>query len=190
VVVIDGVGSTARGLNFEGHLKNRMGTVELRDQIEGLSLLIEKGIVDPDRICITGWSYGGYMSLMAIGQRPDFFKMCIAGAPVTLWEAYDTGYTERYMGTPQTNPSGYKMGSVLTYASNFPEEEDRVLIIHGLKDENVHFVNTSKLIEALITANKPYNLYVYPKERHGIRSPNNMFHLEQKILSMLMKLLK
>jgi len=182
VVILDGVGSNGRGLSFESHVKHKMGTVELRDQIEGLEHLIEEGVVDRDRIAVSGWSYGGYMSLMAIGQRPDFFKLALSGAPVTLWEGYDTAYTERYMGTPKINPKGYLSGSVLSYVNNFPEEEGRLLIIHGLKDENVHFAHTSKFIDALISAGKPYELYVYPSERHGVRSPHNQAHLEHKLL--------
>jgi len=185
VVMIDGAGSWRRGLHFEGQLKNKMGTVEIQDQVEGLQYLEKLGIVDPDRICITGWSYGGYLTLMALGQRPDVFKFGIAGAPVVEWEAYDTGYTERYMGTPETNKEGYKDGSVLPYIANFPEIENRLLVIHGLKDENVHFQNTTTLIEALVEANKPYQLHVYPKERHGIRSPMAFVHLELKVLSFL-----
>jgi dipeptidyl-peptidase 9 len=188
VVVIDGVGSSGRGLEFEGHLKHKMGTVEIRDQIEGLTYLTQKGIVDPARICVTGWSYGGYLSLMALGQRPDFFKMAISGAPVTFWEAYDTGYTERYMGTPEINPDGYKQGSVLSYVGAFPDDGDRLVIAHGMKDENVHFCNTSKFIEALVEKGKPYTLFVYPKERHGLRNNTNANHFELQVLSALSKL--
>lgn len=78
---------------------------------------------------------------MALCQRPDFFKLAVAGAPVALWEAYDTGYTERYMDTPQNNPVGYKLGSVISYANNFPDEENRLLLVHGLKDENGNCFN-------------------------------------------------
>lgn len=104
----------------------------MEDQLAGLSHLIERGIVDPTRIAITGWSYGGYMSLMALAQHPDIFKLSISGAPVTLWEAYgnssevilmkDSAYTERYMDTKERNPEGYRKGSVLEYASKFPDE--------------------------------------------------------------------
>lgn len=121
VVMIDGRGSYNRGLKFESHLKWKMGTVELQDQIEGLQFLAEKyGVIDTNRIGVNGWSYGGYMSLIAFAQRGDIFKVCISGAPVTSWELYDTGYTEKYMSTPQNNPEGYAKGSVLTYIDQFP----------------------------------------------------------------------
>jgi len=188
VVMIDGVGSNRRGLQFEGVLKHKMGTVEIADQVLGLEHLIKQGIVDPARIAITGWSYGGYLTLMALCQRPDFFKVGISGAPVTLWEAYDTGYTERYMDTPQNNPQGYKLGSVMHYVNQMPEEEGRLLIAHGLRDENVHFCNTAVFIDAMIMASKPYELYIYPKERHGMRSLPNYTHLEVKTLCLLQKM--
>jgi len=128
------------------------------------------------------------MTLMAIAQRPDIFKLAIAGAPVVIWEAYDTGYTERYMDTPANNKEGYKNGSVLDYISGIPDTEGRLLLIHGLKDENVHFVHTAKLIETLVERSKPYELFVYPKERHGLRSLPNYMHAEVKILSFIEKL--
>ncbi len=136
VFVIDGTGSWKRGLNFEGPLKYSMGTVELQDQMLGLQDFINKGCVDEKRIVISGWSYGGYMALMGVAQYGSFFKQAISGAPVTVWEAYDTGYTERYMGFPAQNQEGYKKGSVLTYIKNFPDEQNRLLMVHGLRDEN------------------------------------------------------
>jgi len=101
----------------------------------------------------------------------------------------DTGYTERYMATPDDNPIGYRNGSVLHYVENFPDSENRLLIVHGLKDENVHFCHTAALIEALISAGKTYQLYLYPKERHGIRNYSSFIHLETKLLSLLLKYL-
>lgn len=170
VVIIDGVGSWRRGLRFEGYLRNSMGTVEVQEQVDGLTHLIKSGIVDPDRIAVTGWSYGGYMALLCLAQRPDFFKVAISGAPVTKWEAYDTAYTERYMDTPTNNPTGYEKGSVFHYAPNLPSEPNRLLLIHGLLDENVHVCNTFELIQNLIDLGKPYQLQVYPNERHGVRA--------------------
>eukprot|EP00051_Salpingoeca_urceolata_P022267 m.358632 g.358632 ORF g.358632 m.358632 type:complete len:797 (+) comp19947_c0_seq3:43-2433(+) len=185
VVMMDCRGSTRRGLAFEGHLRHRMGAVEIADQVEGLEYLIKEGKfgIDPDRIGIHGWSYGGYLSLMGIAQRPDIFKISLAGAPVTTWEAYDTGYTERYMDTPQANPEGYKGGSVLELASQFPDEDDRLLIVHGLIDENVHFNHTALLLDQLSVLGKPYRIQVYPKERHGVRV--SVEHFETLFLSFI-----
>ncbi|XP_078667472.1 dipeptidyl peptidase 9-like isoform X1 [Branchiostoma floridae x Branchiostoma belcheri] len=188
VVVLDGRGSNHRGLQFEGHLRGRMGSVEIEDQVEGLYWLAENvDYIDLNRVAIHGWSYGGYLSLMGLAQRPDVFKVAIAGAPVTCWSAYDTGYTERYMGTPSANVHGYSEGSVLRHASHFPEEENRLLIVHGLIDENVHFYHTSILINALVKACKPYQLQVYPNERHGIRQQDTCEHYETMVLSYLQK---
>ena len=169
VVIIDGVGSWRRGLRFEGYLRNSMGTVEVQEQVDGLTHLIKSGVVDPERIAVTGWSYGGYMALLCLAQRPDFFKVAISGAPVTQWEAYDTAYTERYMDTPTNNPGGYEKGSVFHYAPNLPSQPNRLLLIHGLLDENVHVCNTFELIQKLIELGKPYQLQVFPNERHGVR---------------------
>ena len=114
-----------------------MGQLEIADQVEVLHWLAENtGYIDLKRVAVHGWSYGGYLSLMALAQRPDVFKLAIAGAPVTKWTLYDTGYTERYMDTPFNNPEGYEKGSVLSYVNCFPDEENRLLVIHGLMDEN------------------------------------------------------
>ncbi|CAH1788869.1 unnamed protein product [Owenia fusiformis] len=186
VVVLDCRGSSNRGVTFESHLKDKMGTVEIADQVEGLHWIASQvGYIDIGRVAIHGWSYGGYLALMGLSQRPDIFKLAIAGAPVTSWALYDTGYTERYMGTPQTNSEPYKAGSVLEYVDKFPNEENRLLIVHGLIDENVHFLHTSSFVNALVKACKPYTLQVYPNERHGIRNPEASEHYETMVLSFL-----
>ncbi|CAG8493863.1 6886_t:CDS:2 [Ambispora leptoticha] len=179
VVLIDGRGSSDRGLHFESYLKNRMGSVELEDQIAGLQYLADRNMgVDLDRVAITGWSYGGYLSLMALAQYPQVFKIAIAGAPVTQWELYDTAYTERYMGLPSENVEGYRKGNVLNWADKFPDSENRLLIVHGQIDENVHFKNSELLVSALVKNNKPHVLQPYPTERHGLRHSNVAEHFE------------
>lgn len=186
VVCVDSRGSRHRGVQFESHIRCRMGTVELADQVEVLRKLADQlGYIDMERVAIHGWSYGGYLSLMGLVQYPDIFKLSIAGAPVTSWEYYDTGYTERYMDLPDNNRSGYTAGSVLNYIHKFPEEDNRLLIIHGLIDENVHFFHTSQLVNGLIKANKPYQLQVYPNERHSLRNLEASKHYETKLLSFL-----
>ncbi|XP_058802622.1 dipeptidyl peptidase 9 [Phymastichus coffea] len=186
VVSIDSRGSHHRGIAFESHLQRKMGTVELVDQVEILRWLAETtGYIDLSRVAIHGWSYGGYLSLMGLIQYPDVFKVSIAGAPVTSWYFYDTGYTERYMDLPQNNVHGYVNGSVLTYVNKFPDEENRLLIIHGLIDENVHFFHTSQLVNALVKTGKPYQLQVYPNERHSLRSLDASKHYETTLLSFL-----
>uniref|UniRef100_A0A182PSW5 Peptidase S9 prolyl oligopeptidase catalytic domain-containing protein n=1 Tax=Anopheles epiroticus TaxID=199890 RepID=A0A182PSW5_9DIPT len=186
VICVDSRGSRHRGVEFESYIRCRMGTVELSDQVEVLRILADQlGYIDMDRVAIHGWSYGGYLSLMGLVQYPDIFKVSIAGAPVTSWEYYDTGYTERYMDLPDNNRSGYAAGSVLNYIQKFPDEDNRLLIIHGLIDENVHFYHTSQLVSRLVRANKPYQLQVYPNERHSLRNLEASKHYETKLLSFL-----
>ncbi|XP_063221671.1 dipeptidyl peptidase 9 [Bacillus rossius redtenbacheri] len=186
VIAIDSRGSQHRGLQFESHLRGRMGTVELADQIEVLQWLADSlGFIDMSRVAIHGWSYGGYLSLMALAQHADIFKLAIAGAPVTSWTLYDTGYTERYMDLPEYNQAGYKNGSILTYVNQFPDDENRLLIIHGLIDENVHFFHTSQFISAMVKAGKPYQLQIYPNERHSLRHLDASKHYETTLLSFL-----
>ncbi|XP_065212000.1 dipeptidyl peptidase 9-like isoform X2 [Planococcus citri] len=186
VIQIDSRGSQHRGLRFESHLRGKMGTIELSDQVEVLEWLAETlNYIDMSRIAVNGWSYGGYLSIMALAKYPHIFKLAIAGAPVTSWSLYDTGYTERYMDLPQHNQLGYKTGSVLSYVSQLPEEENRLLIVHGLIDENVHFHHTSQLINALVRQCKPYQLQIYPNERHSLRSIDASKHYETTLLSFL-----
>jgi len=171
VVSIDSRGSSNRGLAFEAHLRFRMGRVELQDQVEVLRWLASNTpTMDLDRVAIHGWSYGGYLSLIGLVSYPDLFKVAVAGAPVTSWMHYDTGYTERYMGLPSNNSWGYNLGSVVARASEFPDDPNRLLIIHGLMDENVHFYqHTAPLLQALVKHGKPYQLQIYPNERHSLR---------------------
>ncbi|KAG0257585.1 dipeptidylpeptidase [Mortierella polycephala] len=181
VVMIDGRGSNDRGLNFEGHLRHQMGQIEIRDQVEGLQFLTQPengGLVDMDRVAISGWSYGGYLSLMAIAQYPHIFKIAIAGAPVTQWELYNSAYTERYMGLVNENKDGYAKSNVLSWIDKFPDSENRLLIAHGLIDENVHFKNTETLAAELVRFNKPHQIQLYPTERHGLRDARVNEHFE------------
>eukprot|EP00095_Tigriopus_kingsejongensis_P006537 maker-scaffold842_size89644-snap-gene-0.13 protein:Tk06537 transcript:maker-scaffold842_size89644-snap-gene-0.13-mRNA-1 annotation:"dipeptidyl peptidase 9" len=187
VVLIDSRGSVNRGSTFEGHLRKRMGQVELCDQVEVLKWLLESNAyMDMHRVAIHGWSYGGYLALMGLIQYPKLFKVSVAGAPVTTWMNYDTGYTERYMDLPALNPDGYKLGSILNLAGDFPNEPNRLLIVHGLMDENVHFAHhTSQLIEQLVRCGKPYQLQVYPSERHSLRHLESSEHYETTLLAFL-----
>ncbi|CAM9834936.1 unnamed protein product, partial [Heterosigma akashiwo] len=167
VIKCDNRGSARRGLAFEGAIRHNMGDVELRDQQDAVAHAVRRGLADPARVGIYGWSYGGYMSAMALCKAPDTFKVAVSGAPVTSWDGYDTHYTERYMGTPQANPQGYEASSVLAAAGRL---RGRLLLVHGLIDENVHFRHTARLINALIAARKRYDLLLFPDERHSPRS--------------------
>ena len=182
VVVVDSRGSSRRGLKFESPIKNLMGNVEVEDQSFALNYLIGKGIVDKERLGVYGWSYGGYMSLMCLAKRPDLFKAAVAGAPVTSWDGYDTHYTERYMGMPEENIAGYEKSSVMSYVS---EIEGKLLLVHGLVDENVHFRHTARLINSLNEAGKDYDLLVFPEERHMPRRLEDRAYMERRILEFL-----
>ncbi|VDN21904.1 unnamed protein product [Gongylonema pulchrum] len=170
VLLIDGRGSSNRGLSFEAAIKNRLGTVEIEDQVEGLREVAKRadGLLDLRRVAIMGWSYGGYLALLCLAKCPEVYRAAIVGGAVTCWQLYDTAYTERYLGLP-SDPV-YKDSSVLKYINQLPNEVDRLLIVHGLIDDNVHFSHTGRLIEALIQAGKPHRLQIFPSERHGIRS--------------------
>lgn len=123
VVGFDSRGSKHRGVDFEKHIYKRLGQVEIDDQVEALQWLADNtGFIDMNRVAIHGWSFGGYLSLMALVKRPDIFKCAIAGAPVTNWLLYDTGYTERYMGLPTENAENYRRSSILSYIKYFPNE--------------------------------------------------------------------
>ena len=155
-----------------------MGIIEVQDQVDGVRWLVAQGLADPARVGIYGWSYGGYMAAMCLAQAPDTFKVAVAGAPVTHYDGYDTHYTERYMGTPQDNPEGYTQGSVMAHVDNL---QGKLLLVHGLIDENVHFRHTARLINALIRARKPYDLLLFPDERHSPRSLADRVFMEEQI---------
>ena len=156
--------------------------MEVDDQSFALNYLIEKGIADKERLGVYGWSYGGYMSLMCLAKRPDLFKAAVAGAPVTSWDGYDTHYTERYMGMPEENVAGYTKSSVMSYVS---EIEGKLLLVHGLVDENVHFRHTARLINSLNEAGKDYDLLVFPEERHMPRRLEDRAYMERRILEFI-----
>jgi len=187
VLKVDNRGSLRRGLAFEGFLKHKMGTVEVDDQVAGVRWCVAQGFTDPSRVGIYGWSYGGYLSAMCLARASDVFKCAVSGAPVTHWDGYDTAYTERYMGTPETNPAGYEDGSVMAHIKKMSGD---LLLVHGLIDENVHFRHTARLINALIAAQKPYQLLLFPNERHSPRSQQDREFMEERICAFFTSSLK
>ena len=148
------------------YMHRKLGQWETHDLSKAVEWLREKPFIDPERIGITGHSYGGYMTLLALAKAPDHFTHGVAGAPVTDWALYDTVYTERYMDRPQDNPEGYKTGSVLEYAANI---KGKLRLIHGDIDDNVHLQNTTQLVDILTRENIQFELMIYPGSRHGIR---------------------
>jgi dipeptidyl-peptidase 4 len=182
VLKVDNRGSASRGLAFEAALANTLGQSEIEDQLEGVRLLADRPYVESKRVGIYGWSYGGYLVCRALLRAPEVFVAGIAGAPVTFWEGYDTHYTERYMGSPVANAAGYLASSVLPSAG---ELVGKLLLIHGLVDENVHARHTMRLVEALSTAARDYELLLFPEARHMPRNPAHLAYLERQLVAFL-----
>lgn len=162
---MDNRGSAGRGHLWEAKVNRRLGKQELADQLEGVKHLVSLGYVDEKRVGITGWSYGGYMTLMAMLHAPDVFRAGISGAPVTDWRHYDTIYTERYMGLPGENPNGYHESSPVHYASNL---KGKLMLVHNFGDDNVLYQNNMQMQIALQNADKQYELLVYPQKTHSV----------------------
>jgi dipeptidyl-peptidase-4 len=165
-------------LKFESSISKRLGRLEVLDQVAAVRYLVARGIADATRVGIYGWSYGGYLSAMCLCRAPDVFHVAVAGAPVTSWDGYDTHYTERYMGLPAENPHGYRESAVLDHVPNM---RGKLLLVHGLIDENVHFRHTARLINRLIAAGKDYDLLLFPDERHSPRRLRDRIYMEQRI---------
>lgn len=174
VVCVDGRGTGFKGRDFKKMTQKELGKYEVQDQVDAAKKLSELPYIDPARTGIWGWSYGGFMSSNALFQAPDTFEMAIAVAPVTSWRFYDSIYTERYMQTPQENASGYDQNSPLSHVNNLKGD---FLLIHGSADDNVHVQNTTRLVEALVQANKQFDWRIYPDKNHGIYGGNTRLHL-------------
>jgi dipeptidyl-peptidase-4 len=187
VFKLDNRGSARRGLAFEAPIKHNMGDAEVADQVDGVHWLVEMGLTDPQQVGIYGWSYGGYMAAICLARAADTFQVAVAGAPVTHWDGYDTCYTERYMGLPQSNPEGYKVSSVMHHLEKMT---GRLLLVHGLIDENVHFRHTARLINGLIAARKQYELLLFPNERHMPRQADGRLYMEEQIANYFKEHLK
>ena len=184
VVSVDNRGTGARGEKFKKMTYQQLGKYETEDQIAAARYLAAQPYVDGDRIGIFGWSYGGYMSSLAILKGNDVFKTAIAVAPVTNWKWYDSIYTERYMRTDDENPEGYKENSPVYFADQL---KGNYLLIHGNADDNVHFQNSAEMAKALIKANKQFDTYFYPNRNHGIYGDNARLHLYDKMTDFLME---
>jgi dipeptidyl-peptidase-4 len=177
----DNRGSSRRGHAFEAALNRDMGSVEVRDQADGVTFVAASWPeVDTSRVGITGGSYGGYMTLRCLTGEPDVFKAGVAVAPVTDWDGYDTCYTERYMGTPRDNPKGYEASSVLNRADRL---QGALLLVHGMIDENVHFLHAARLIDALVAARKPFDCLPLPESRHGTRRESDRLYVIERMAS-------
>ena len=181
--VCDNRTASGKGLESTWPVYKNFGELELRDIEDGLTWLKTQPYVDGSRIGIWGWSYGGFMTSYALTHSQSF-KIGIAGGSVTDWRDYDTIYTERYMGTPQNNPEGYKKSSPVHAAKDL---HGKLLLIHGAIDDNVHMQNTMQFVYELQKAGKQFELMLYPKQRHGVTDPLLLKHMRQMMTDFIMK---
>ena len=182
VACVDNRGTGARGSEFKKCTYQQLGKLETEDQIEANRYLANLPYVDGSRIGIFGWSYGGYMSSLCLLKGADEFKMAIAVAPVTNWRYYDSIYTERYMRTPQENASGYDDNSPINHVEKL---KGKYLLVHGSADDNVHYQNTMEMTNALVNANKQFDLFIYPNKNHGIYGGYTRLHLFTKMTNFI-----
>ena len=182
VVCVDGRGTGYKGAAFKKVTQNELGKYEVEDQIAAAKKLGALPYIDETRMGIWGWSYGGFMSSNALFKGNDVFKMAIAVAPVTSWRFYDTIYTERYMTTPDENPSGYDENSPINHVDKLKGD---FLLIHGSGDDNVHLQNTMRMVEALVQAKKQFEWMIYPDKNHGIYGGNTRLHLYEKMTNFI-----
>jgi dipeptidyl-peptidase-4 len=182
---LDNRGSWGRGHAFETPIFHQLGKVELEDQLTGVKYLKSLPYVDPGRIGIWGGSYGGFMTLNALFNAADVFKAGVANAPVSDWKLYDTIYTERYMGRPQDNPDGYKNSSPVNQGAQL---KGKLMLAHGTGDDNVHFANSTELINMLIdNGHYPDRLMIFPGRGHGISDSAARFQLLEGIMKFLLE---
>jgi dipeptidyl-peptidase-4 len=174
VASVDPRGTMFRGAKFKKSTYLQLGKLEIEDVINSAKELQKMPFVDASRIGIMGWSYGGFMASLAITKGADVFKMAIAVAPVTNWRYYDNIYTERFMRTPKENEAGYDDNSPINHVKNI---KGKYFLIHGSTDDNVHYQNTMEMINAMVKANKQFDMFIYPNRNHGIYGGNTRNHL-------------
>ena len=183
VACVDNRGTGGKGSEFKKITYKELGKLETVDQINAAKYFGKLDYIDEKRIGIQGWSYGGYMSSLAITKGADIFSLAIAVAPVTNWRYYDNIYTERYMQTPQENSNGYDSNSPINHVDKL---KGHYLLIHGGADDNVHVQNSMEMISALVKANKQFDLFIYPDKNHGIYGGNTRFHLYKKMTDFIL----
>jgi dipeptidyl-peptidase 4 len=177
IFTLDNRGSANRGLAFEQAVFRHLGTLEVNDQMVGVNYLKSLPYVDPARIGVTGWSYGGFMTISLMLREPDVFKVGVCGGPVTDWKYYEVMYGERYMDTPEENPDGYKEASLLERAGSLKGD---LLIIHGTMDPTVVWQQSLTLLKRFIEEGKMVDYFVYPGQEHGVGGKDRL-HLNRKI---------
>jgi len=184
VVSCDPRGTQFRGRKFKHATYMNLGKLETEDFIDLAKYLGNQTFIDKSRIGIQGWSFGGYMTSLCMTKGADFFKAGIAVAPVTNWKYYDSIYTERFLRTPSENSGGYENNSPINFVDAL---RGKFLLIHGSADDNVHFQNTMDMTSALVAANKPFEMFVYPNRNHGIAGGKTRLHLYEKMTNFLLQ---
>lgn len=184
VACVDGRGTGGKGTKFKKVTYMQLGKYEIEDQITAAKWFGKQSYIDASRIGIFGWSYGGYMAGLALTKGADVFKTGIAVAPVTNWRYYDTIYTERFMRTPQENPSGYDDNSPIHFAKLM---KGNFLMVHGTADDNVHYQNAATFAEALIQNKKKFQFMTYPDKNHGIYGGNTRPQLYQMMTNYILE---
>lgn len=187
VVCVDNRGTDGRGSAFRKSSYLNLGKIEIADQIAAANYLSKLNYIDSSKIAIYGWSYGGFLAALALQEGNAIFKAAIAAAPVTSWKLYNNVYTERYMKTPQLNPEGYKKYNPI---SGVKKQNGKLMLIHGMEDDNVHFQHTVQYINAMNEAQKDYRLYLYPNSAHGIYGKQNRLDVYLKIVEFLRETLR
>ncbi len=183
VFVVDNRIASGKGVESTWPVHGNFGEQELADLVDAVDWLGARDFVDRARIGVDGWSFGGYMTLVAL-TRSDRFRAGIAGGSVVDWRDYDSIYTERYMSTPDENPAGYRKSSVRESAADLTGD---LLLIHGTMDDNVHMQNTIQFTHDLQKAGKPFELMLYPRSRHGVRDDDLVLHLRQTMAAFILK---
>jgi dipeptidyl-peptidase-4 len=184
VACVDGRGTGARGSEFRKCTYEHLGNLETKDQVEAARYFGNQPFIDKNRIGIWGWSYGGYMTLMAMSTGEKVFKAGIAVAPVTDWRLYDAAYTERFMRRPQENFNGYDESSALLRADKL---QGNLLLVHGSADDNVHTQNTMLYIDRLVAADKQFEMQLYTDKNHSILGEQTRRHLYTRMSEFLFK---
>ena len=182
VLIVDTRGSDCRGRAWRNETYMNLGTKEAEDLIAAAEYIAKRDDIDGERMAIMGWSYGGYQTLFTMSQPHHPFKAGVSIAPVTDWKLYDSAYTERYMRRPQVNDRGYEAASLLPRAKDL---SGNVLFIHGSGDDNVHVQHTMHYVDALVRANKQFEMQIYPDDNHFLRKGNNTTHMHERVLNFL-----
>ena len=183
IVSVDNRGTGGKGASFRKVTYKNLGKYETIDIVDAAKFFSKSNYVDEKRIGIQGWSYGGYLSSLAITKGSSIFDLSVAIAPVTNWRFYDNIYTERYMSKPVLNSDGYDQNSPINFVSNL---RGKYLLVHGTADDNVHVQNTYEMVSALVNENKEFELFIYPDKNHGLYGRNTRFHLYNKITNFIL----